>query len=190
MPPRPVPDRFEAPLMLAFSKPHRGREERRLARQNLGNLPDKARGVTAPARAATRKAIEDDFKARVKALSGCIDLAAACDLSAYPRIAASILNYGRPDVTSMIAGTSRLDDLGAALRQALERHEPGIVPGSLTVSEAEEAAYRHGFDEVSQSLRFEISLDLVFSPLPIPIRFHAEIDVAAGKLQIDVAGPS
>ena len=176
--------------MLVFSEPHRRREERRQARQSLLAPPEKARGRSAPVRAATRKSIEDDFKERVKTLSRSIDLASACDLSAYPRVAASILNYGRPDVTGMIAGTGRLGDLAAALRKALERHEPGIVDGSLTIGPAEEAPHRHGFDAVSQSLRFEISLDLAFAPLPIPLTFHAEIDVAAGKLQIDVAGPS
>ncbi|MCE7029260.1 GPW/gp25 family protein [Jiella avicenniae] len=146
--------------------------------------------MSVPARAGTRRTIEDDFRERVKALSTSIDLASACDLSAHPRVAASILNYGRPDVTGMTADPNGLGNLPAALRRALERHEPGIVEGSLSIGPAEDATYRHGFDAVSQSLRFEISLDLAFAPLPIPIKFHAEIDVAAGKLEIDVAGPS
>ena len=90
----------------------------------------------------------------------------------------------------MVAGTGRLDDLAATLRKALESHEPAIVAGSLSVREAEGEAFRRGFNEVSQSLRYVVSLDLTFSPLPIPVTFHADLDVAAGKLQIDAASPS
>nr|WP_255699980.1 GPW/gp25 family protein [Jiella avicenniae] len=176
--------------MLAFSGPHREQDERRRRRQSLRKPVEEVREVSVPARAGTRRTIEDDFRERVKALSTSIDLASACDLSAHPRVAASILNYGRPDVTGMTADPNGLGNLPAALRRALERHEPGIVEGSLSIGPAEDATYRHGFDAVSQSLRFEISLDLAFAPLPIPIKFHAEIDVAAGKLEIDVAGPS
>ncbi|MCQ0989526.1 type VI secretion system baseplate subunit TssE [Jiella marina] len=188
----PTHDRYQAPLMLAFAEPHRRRQAlEKDSRQGSEQSPERAKSlVAAPGRVAGRREIIAGFRRSLETLANTIDLASARDLEPYPMVAGSILNYGLPDVTPLTAGSLAVASLVDELRQALLRHEPRLIAESLLVEQGSRTGFiadASGFDSERQRLRFEISAELAFNPQPIPVAFHADLDVAAGKVAIDTA---
>ncbi|MBP0615935.1 type VI secretion system baseplate subunit TssE [Jiella mangrovi] len=188
MPPRSPQDRYQAPLMLVFAKPHQGKHERQPGRVNQrergASEPDR---LTAPGRTATRQDILRSFVAGLDALVNTVDLASCVDLSDHPRTAASILNYGLADITRLSAEPGALDELAVSLRRALLRHEPRLIADSLVVAASHSAnpADAGGYEDVSRRLRLDVSGEIAFMPQPIAVAFHADLDVTAGRVRID-----
>lgn len=188
----PIHDRYQAPLMLAFAESHYRRQVPQSDSRGSGQQSAirATSPVSAPGRVAGRREIIAGFRRSLETLVNTIDLASTTDLESFPMVARSILNYGLPDVTGLTAGSLAVASLVDDLRQALLRHEPRLIAESLLVERASRTGYiadETGYDSERQRMRFEISAELAFSPQPIPVAFHADLDVAAGKVAIDTA---
>src|SRR5215475_14600898 len=61
------------------------------------------------------------------------NLASSVDLTAYPLAAQSTLNYGISPLAGNSVSGLELRELERVLREAIQRFEPRILPGSLTV---------------------------------------------------------
>src|SRR5512139_3777543 len=66
-------------------------------------------------------------------LFNAINLASVEDLTAYPQVARSVLNYGLPDLTGHTASGMDALQLERMLRQAVRDFEPRILPASIRV---------------------------------------------------------
>jgi type VI secretion system protein ImpF len=99
-------------------------------------------------------------------------LAATEDLKDTPRVAASVLNFGVPGFTGMVAGTARISGLEAAIADAIRRFEPRIRPASLRVR-AREASEDHAVP----TLVFDIQGELWAQPVPQQLFLETSIDI-------------
>src|SRR5262245_64096174 len=61
------------------------------------------------------------------------NLTADADLAKYPRVAESTLNYGLTALSGRPVSTLDLPELERVLKEGIERFEPRILPGTLTV---------------------------------------------------------
>ncbi len=101
------------------------------------------------------------------------------DLSGYPNVQKSVLNYGIPELTAKTASGLQLIDIQRAIRQAICDFEPRVLPHSLEVRAvvAEE--------EMSHNaLTFEIEAELWSRPLPERLFLKTEIDLDTGHISV------
>ena len=109
-------------------------------------------------------------------LLGTVHLEATEDLSQYPGVRKSILNYGVQDVTSLTIGSGTSEEIRKKLKDSLLDHEPRLIPESVVVRA------RTGSEAENQSMAFEIEAVLAARPVDVPLEFVAEIDTGEGKV--------
>ncbi len=105
------------------------------------------------------------------------------DLSAYPLVAESVLNYGMPDITGKTLSNTDAKSLELRLKRIIHNFEPRILKKSLRVTV-------HKSDEMSQNaLRFEIECDIWAQPVPERMYLRTEMDLENGDVRVsDSAG--
>lgn len=107
------------------------------------------------------------------------NLAAAQDLEPYPEVAASVLNYGIPDLSGRTLSSTDPAILERALRQAIADFEPRIIRHTLMVRlEVNEGLMSHN------AITFLIEGDLWAQPLPLRIYLKTEIDLDMGEVKV------
>lgn len=107
------------------------------------------------------------------------NLAAAQDLTDYPEVAASVLNFGIPELSGFsVAGTDQAT-LERTLRQAILDFEPRILRPSLSVHlEVNESQMSHN------AMTFLIEGDLWAHPVPLRLFLKTEIDLDIGDVKV------
>ena len=121
----------------------------RLQPSLLDRLTDDAPTVlTEPreARVLTKGQLRTAVLRDLAALMNAICLGAGDDLSAYPEVERSVLNYGMPAFAGETASTLDVHDLEEGIRGAILRFEPRVLPNTLLVEAmaTELAAHRVG----------------------------------------------
>lgn len=112
--------------------------------------------------------------------TGC--LSDLLDLAEYPEVATSVLNYGVP---SLVGHTARQIDalrFERAVREAIARFEPRVVPKSLKVRWADDMKRHRGY-----IFTLEIEGDIWAIPVPEHVLLRSRIDVESGKTEIEEA---
>lgn len=170
--------RLEMPLLHVF----RVTAERQDARKPNIERDEAGLPIVTSSRAAGRgideRALREALKIDLTNLLNTTNLASTLDLSIYPAVRRSVLNYGVDDLVSLTIGSTAVSELTESLRQALMAYEPRLVPGTLTVT-------RHEIPEdVGQRIGFHISAELRCRPIDIAVEFVAEIDIGSGKLEL------
>jgi type VI secretion system protein ImpF len=100
------------------------------------------------------------------------------DLSDYPLVAESVINYGMPDITGMSAATTDTQALEQHLRQVILSYEPRILKNSLRVRVTSS-------DEMSaKALHFEIEFDMWAEPVPERLYLKTEVDLGTGAFSL------
>ncbi len=102
-------------------------------------------------------------------------MAASEELTAYPLVAKSVLNYGIPDLTGKTVSGLQVNDVQRALRQAILDFEPRILAGTLEVR-------GQVSESMTNSLTFEIEGDLWSRPIPERLFLRTELDLETGSL--------
>jgi type VI secretion system protein ImpF len=111
-------------------------------------------------------------------LMNTISLDAIVDLADYPYIQKSIINFGFSDLSSLADRGFAAAEMSRFIRETLIRHEPRLIPASIEINVNKDA------ESVTQRLTFDISADMVASPVDVPLDFVAEVDMGAGKIQM------
>jgi type VI secretion system protein ImpF len=112
-------------------------------------------------------------------LFNTVNLEAGQDLSDYPQVASSVLNYGLPDLAGRTAASVDVDRLERLLRQAIRSFEPRILPASLRV--------RLVLDRTRMShnaMLFEIEGELWAQPMPFQLYLRTELDLELGEARV------
>jgi type VI secretion system protein ImpF len=106
-------------------------------------------------------------------------LAAGTDLTPYPQVQRSILNYGIVDLTGQLLSSINPEQLEKSVRAALLSYEPRLLPDSLQIS-AKLGKNPFG----TAALVVEVKADLHADPLPLALHVRTEIDVETGRVTI------
>lgn len=104
------------------------------------------------------------------------------DLSGHPLVAASVLNYGIPDLTGKTVSGLEVLDVQRAIRQAILDFEPRILADTLVVR-----ADRNHDSPMANSLTFEIEGELWSRPFPERLYLRTELDLETGTVNITEA---
>lgn len=104
------------------------------------------------------------------------------DPARHPRAARSVLNYGVREVTGAFDTEARAERLRVSIREAVERFEPRIAPGSLEVRlRGDDARGR-------MVVAFDIVADMWAQPMPLELFLRSEVDLGTGELTLERAG--
>ena len=110
-------------------------------------------------------------------------LAASQDLSDYPYVEQSVLNYGLPDLSGrMVAGVDE-KELERLIRLSIRNFEPRLLSESVKVR-----ALPSGEKVEQNILRFEIEADLWGEPIPLHVLLKTEIDLDIGDVKVTDRG--
>jgi type VI secretion system protein ImpF len=107
------------------------------------------------------------------------NLAAAQDLTDYPEVANSAVNFGLPDLSGINVSGADQAALERALRQAILDFEPRILRRSLNVRlEMNESQMSHN------AMTFLIEGELWAHPVPLRLFLKTEIDLDIGDVRV------
>lgn len=104
------------------------------------------------------------------------------DLSAYPLVRQSVLNFGVPEFSGMLLSSVDAEDLEKQVQQALLYFEPRLAPETLKV-----ACIVDRFSMSARSLGFEVEADLRADPVPLPMSLRTQVDVESGDVLVTEA---
>jgi type VI secretion system protein ImpF len=104
----------------------------------------------------------------------------------YPQAAASVVNFGIPDLAGVTASVIDPVTLERAVREAILRFEPRILARTLRVRTAVDQ------DQMSRTaLVFEIEGELWGQPIPQRLYLKTEVDLETGQARVyEAAGDS
>lgn len=100
------------------------------------------------------------------------------DLSAYPHVARSTLNYGIRELSGATATVDRAVEIQRSIRRAIEAFEPRILPETLHVALRQEKV---GAGAV---ISFDIHGELWAEPVPIDLYLRTALDVTTGRVSV------
>lgn len=113
-------------------------------------------------------------------LLNCVHRSADEDLSDYPEVEASVLNYGIPDLTGMALSGVDLDGLQRQLRTAIVAFEPRLGADTLNIAvDSDPGRMDHA------ALRFRIESEMWAQPIPLNLYLQTEVDLETGKFKVE-----
>jgi type VI secretion system protein ImpF len=112
-------------------------------------------------------------------------LAAKQDLTAYPEVERSTLNYGVPDLSGKTSSTVDLPALEKAIRAAIWEFEPRLLRRSVRIKVVvDEQQMSHN------AMSFLIEAELWAQPLPLRLFLKTDLDLETGKIFVsETTGP-
>ena len=112
-------------------------------------------------------------------LLNSVNLAATTDLSLYPYVARSVINYGMPDLTGMTVSSLDFKSIERLVKEVLVNYEPRILAHTLKVT------LRSGSVENSHNtVGFDIEGELWAQPVPLKLLLKTDIDLEAGFVNV------
>jgi type VI secretion system protein ImpF len=107
------------------------------------------------------------------------NLEAVQSLEAYPAVAASVVNYGVPDFSGLVAASMDTTLFERAVQKAIVDFEPRISRKTLrvTVVVAKEAMNRN-------AMTFKIEGELWAEPTPLALFLKTELDLESGHVAV------
>ena len=111
------------------------------------------------------------------------NLATATDLSAYPEVATSVLNYGIPDLSGSMSSNIDVEKVELQVKQAIMQFEPRILRHTLSVR-AEKDDDSMGRNAVV----FIIEATAWGQPTPVSFVVKTELDLETGTVTVADTG--
>ncbi len=112
-------------------------------------------------------------------LLNAVSMDSVVDLSAYPEVKHSVLNYGLPDISGHTAASIDTSSLEKSLLRGITEFEPRFIQNSLKVRVHTDA------DEMSHnSLVFEIEGVVFGQPMPFRVVLRSELDLECGQFNV------
>ena len=102
------------------------------------------------------------------------------EAEAWPGLAASVLNFGLPALSGQLASKVDVSLLEKAIRSAILRYEPRILPESLAVRALEATSVL----DTHNIIEFEIRGHLWSQPVPLEILLRTQLDLEAGQVEV------
>jgi type VI secretion system protein ImpF len=112
-------------------------------------------------------------------LLNATNMAVLEDLSEYPQVERSVLNYGMPALAGSLASSIDIDEFERRLYQAIVDFEPRILRDTLKVRLAVQT------EQMSHNaMTFEIEGQLWAQPVPQRLYLKTEIDLELGEVKL------
>ncbi|GLR71888.1 type VI secretion system baseplate subunit TssE [Agaribacter marinus] len=112
-------------------------------------------------------------------LLNSVHASANMDLSDYPEIQKSTLNYGILDLSGVNALAMSAKAIERELVKSIKNYEPRIIPRTLKIK------VHLAKEEMSgNTLSFEITGDLWAQPLPLQLFLKTDVDIENGSLSL------
>jgi len=112
-------------------------------------------------------------------LFNTVNLSAIQDLSLYPELEHSVINYGMPDLAGHTASSVEIHALERLLKQAILDYEPRLIRKSVRVKlKVAESRMNHN------AMTFDIEADLWADPMPLHMYMKTEIDLEIGDVSV------
>lgn len=102
------------------------------------------------------------------------------EIADYPHVAASVINYGMPDIAGKSASGYDVRDLERSMRQAIWDFEPRIIRSTVVVR-AKASDDSSGAHNV---VRFDVEGDLWALPFPERLYLKTELDLESGSIRV------
>ncbi|POF29254.1 type VI secretion system baseplate subunit TssE [Roseibium marinum] len=172
--------KIHAPLMWAFRAMDDPDYKAAQARQKSPADGQKIRSGRRLSRSygVTEHTLVSEVRRDLQSLLNTVNLNSTQDLTEFPEVTTSFLNYGLPDLSVHIVDTVRIDRLADDIREALIRFEPRMDPRTLQVIRDQE-----GSGETFK-VRFLIKAEIRCDPVRIGSEFVADVDPALGRIKI------
>lgn len=164
--------------MYVFRAAHAARDGKASARTGRGSDSDKARSRAAQRVAVTEQTLRREVARDLETLMNCVSMESTVDLTDFPAVRKSILNFGFPDIAHRTIDELAVSDLDAEIEAVLKRYEPRLIAASLRVTRDPKVSV----DDLK--IRYVINADLSCEPLNVPLQFVADVDATSGKIQI------
>jgi type VI secretion system protein ImpF len=107
-------------------------------------------------------------------------LEAGNDLANAPYARRSVINFGLPAFSGMVASSLDVADLARAIRQAILDFEPRIIPSTLQVRTLVDSGQLDHHNVIG----VEIQGHLWAQPVPLELLVRTEIDLETGKVEM------
>ncbi|RKE36312.1 type VI secretion system protein ImpF [Paraburkholderia sp. BL23I1N1] len=110
-------------------------------------------------------------------------IASSQDITRYPGVAESVLNFGFSDLAGKSASNLDVGWIESLMVDSIRAFEPRILPGTLRVR----AVRPGGADEMSgqhNAIAFIVEGDLHAHPVPERLYLRTELDLEAGKVDV------
>lgn len=101
----------------------------------------------------------------------------------WPLVAASVVNYGIPPFSGFCASGLDLRQMEEALRQAVLRYEPRLLPEDIRIA----ARFDEQRSDQHNVVAFEIECRLWAQPAPLHLLLHSDIDLESGQTTVKEA---
>lgn len=112
-------------------------------------------------------------------LLNSVSMDSVFDLSAYPEVKHSVLNYGLPDISGRTSSSIDSSDLEKRLLSTICEFEPRFIRNSLKIK------VHSNPDEMSHnSLVFEIEGVIFGQPMPFHVVLRSELDLECGLFNV------
>ncbi|MET0210995.1 MAG: type VI secretion system baseplate subunit TssE [Burkholderiaceae bacterium] len=98
----------------------------------------------------------------------------------YGRVGESVLNFGLPSLSGQLASKVDVHLLEKAIRQAILRFEPRILPDTLEVRALESESVL----DTHNVIEFDIRGHLWSQPVPLEILLRTQMDLEAGQVDV------
>jgi type VI secretion system protein ImpF len=111
------------------------------------------------------------------------NMATVIDLSQYPEIERSTLNYGLPDLAGRASANIDVATFERLIKKAILDFEPRLLKNSIKLKVLTDA------DEMSHNaVRFDIEAELWSDPLPLRLYLRTELDLETGDVVVSDSG--
>ena len=131
-------------------------------------------------RALSIRALRQSVQRDLAWLLNANGLSSVQDVSGYPYVSTSVLNYGFPDIAGKTASGVDPAKLEKHVRDAIWAFEPRILRETVRVTaiQVEETTAQHN------TVSFLIEGDLWAQPYPERLYFRTELDLEAGEIRV------
>jgi type VI secretion system protein ImpF len=132
------------------------------------------------ARVMSKAQFRDAVLRDLSSLFNAVQPMTAGEAATYPALGSSVLNYGVPPLTGQLASKLDVASLVDAIREAIVRFEPRVLPDTLEVRAIESESVL----DTHNVIEFEIHGHLWSQPLPIEILLRTKLDLEAGQVAV------
>lgn len=133
---------------------------------------------TAGVRVLTVDELRDSVRRDLAALFNATALEVVEDLSDYPNVQSSTLNFGIPDLSGRTASGLQPEELEQALTRAIHQFEPRLMADTVKVSGEVNDGKSHN------TMLASIEAELWAQPLPQKLLLRTELDLENGEVKL------